>query len=64
MVARPFVVDPSVPGGLRYKLLLGIPVGVSKANARLLARRSACLRIASTAVALDVRLDSGPDKKS
>jgi hypothetical protein len=57
------VVDPSVPGGLRNRLLLGIPVGVSKANARLLARRSACLRIASTVVALDVRLDSGPDKK-
>lgn len=64
IVARPFVVDPSVPGGLRIKLLLGIPVGVSKANARLSASLFACARTRSTAVALDARFESGPLSKS
>lgn len=63
-VASPFVVEPSVPGGLRIKLLLGIPVGVSNAKARLFARRWACLRMSSTAVLFDARFASGPVRRS
>lgn len=52
----PLVVAPVVPGGLRTRSFWGIPVGVSNANARLLARRSLCLRRSSTAVLFEARL--------
>jgi hypothetical protein len=64
MVARPLVDAPSVRDGLKNKLFLGIPVGVSNANARLSANLCACLRIASTAVAFDASCDKGPLRRS
>lgn len=63
-MAIPLVVEPSVPCGLKIRLLLGIPVGVSNANARLFAKRSACLRTRSVAVSLEFRFASGPFRKS
>lgn len=63
MVAIPLVVDPSVPLG-KFKLLLGMPVGVSNAYARLSARRWACFRTSGTAVAFEARFASGPVRKS